>query len=264
MAWMAADVVSRESPNPLYRQVAEILVERISSGRLKPGDMTSELELMEEFDVSRITVRQAFDQLDREGQIFKVPGKGTFIAEPRKLEPQSALTSFTENMRALGMEPGHRTLLVEEVSAPAEVAQQLELGAGATVLHIDRLLLANGMPMAATDAYLPPWVYGRARDRFGVDDLDHRSMYEIIEEDCDVQMWKARETVECGQASADAGRLGLEEGALMLSVRRLTYTRENRPLEYTHLRYRSDLYRYQVELYRYGTQPLTPPAKTKS
>lgn len=253
------DTVLRESPHPLYQQVAEIVAGRIKSGRLQPGDMTSELEFMKEFGVSRITVRQAFDQLERESRIFRVQGKGTFIADFPKLQPQSALTSFSENMHALGLEPGHVTRAVAEVTAPPEVSQQLEIAAGATVLHIDRLLLANGMPMAVMDAFLPPWVYLKARAEFTVDLLDERSLYSILEGACGIQLWKARETVECGRAGDDSERLELSSDAPVLSVRRLTTTRERQPVEYVHLRYRSDLYRYQVELFRHGSQPLTPP-----
>lgn len=251
--------VTRDSPDPMYRQVAEILAGRIASGHLCPGDKTSELATMEEFGVSRVTIRQAFEQLEREGLIFRVPGKGTFIAEPRKLEPQSALTSFSENMIALGMEPGHDTLQVVELLAPADAASQLELGRGATVLHIERMLLANGTPMALMDAFLPHWVYSRGRDHFTVQQLNERSMYSIIEHDCGIQLWKARETVESAQAGTDAAPLGLEASALVLAVGRLTLTQDERPAEYTRLRYRADLYRYQVELYRHGAIPATPP-----
>ncbi len=255
------EAVSRTSPTPLYRQVAEILAGRIQSGRLQPGDMTTEQGFMQEFGISRITIRQAFGQLEREGRILKVPGKGTFITEPRKLQPQSALTSFSENMRALGMDPGHVTLDVQEITASSDVSEQLGLAAGVTVLHIDRLLLANGMPMAAMDAYLPGWVYTRARENFAIEQLNERSLYSIVEDDCGIQLWKARETVESALAGDDAKRLGLDPDDLMLSVRRLTTTRDKQPAEYTHLRYRSDLYRYQVELYRHGARPLTPPHK---
>ncbi|CAN5505115.1 GntR family transcriptional regulator [soil metagenome] len=246
----------RESAVPLYQQLAEAVIDRLDTGTLQPGSKTSELEMMSEFGVSRMTVRKAFDQLEGEGLILRVPGKGTFIAEPRKLEPQSALTSFSENMKALGMTPGHSTRTVEEVAAPLDVAQHLGIGTGVPVLHIDRLLLADGMSIAVMDAYLPQWVYRGVGIALFADHLDTKSMYSLIEEDCGVRMWKARETVECSVAGDDAQRLELTPESMVLSVRRLTVTQENRPAEYTHLRYRSDLYRYQVELYRNGVQPM--------
>jgi GntR family transcriptional regulator len=225
--------------------------------------MTSEQEIMDLLDVSRVTVRQAFDELDREGRILRVPGKGTFIAEPKKLEPQSALTSFSENMIALGMEPSRKTQSAEEVSASPEVAARLELTVGARVLHIDRLLLANGTPMAVMESYLPFWVYEKARSHFTIATLDRDSMYSLIEKTCGVTLWRARETVESAQAGEDAKRLDLDAGALTLSVHRLTTTQDGAPVEYTHLRYRGDLYRFQVELYRYGVVPVNPPRRSK-
>jgi GntR family transcriptional regulator len=249
-------LVQRGSPIPLYRQIRDVLARRIDGGHLERGAMTSEQELAAEFGVSRITVRQALEQLVREGRVLRVPGKGTFVSERRKLEPQSALTSFSENMQALGMVPGHRTLAVTEVPAGRDVADALRIEQDAPVLRIDRLLLADETPMALMRASLPNPVYRGARDRFTLSHLDRTSLYSILETEVGIALWKAKETVEAMRGTADdVELLGIGEDHPVLVVHRHTLDRDGRPVEYTQLRYRADLYRYQVELFR---QPAGP------
>jgi GntR family transcriptional regulator len=214
--------------------------------------MTSEQELATEFGVSRMTIRQALDHLVREGRMLRVQGKGTFVAEGRKLEPLSALTSFSENMRALGREPSYRILGVVEVPAPPEVAAHLALEPNALALRIVRLLIADEVPMALMRGYLPPWIYTAQPALFSPERLDQVSLYRTLEVELGIQLWKARETVEALTAGDDAERLELNPDDLLLVVHRHTLDIEARPVEYTQLRYRADLYRYQVELFRQG------------
>jgi GntR family transcriptional regulator len=245
-------VLSRASPVPLYRQVRHEIVRRIDDGRLVPGEMTTEQELSAEYGVSRITIRQALAELAREGRVLRVPGKGTFVADRPKLEPQSALTSFSENMEALGRRPSYRSIRVAEVPAAESVARALAVAPDAPVLRIERLLLADGIPMAVMRAHLPERTYGRDRALFSVERLARESLYRTLERDLSIQLWKARETVEAATADDDAEPLGLAPDDLLLVVHRHTLDRDANPVEYTQLRYRADLYRYQVELYRHG------------
>jgi GntR family transcriptional regulator len=246
------DQISRSSATPLYRQISQLIVRQIDEGQLEPGAMTSEQELAARYGVSRMTVRQAIDRLEREGRLFRVQGKGTFVAEPRKLEPQSALTSFSENMRALGKRPSYRTISVVEMPASADIARRLSVEANSKVLCISRVLLADDVPMALMRAYLPPWVYGDKRQLFSETRLNEVSLYETLEGELGIKLWKAKETVEAIAAGGDAGLLGLGRDALLLVVHRHSQDVLGRPVEYVQLRYRADLYRYQVELFRQG------------
>lgn len=248
-------MLSRASPVPLYRQVRHEIVRRIDDGRLVAGQMTTEQELTAEYGVSRITIRQALDELAREGLVVRVPGKGTFVADRPKLEPQSALTSFSENMAALGRRPSYRSMRVAEVPAAEPVARGLAVARDVLVLRIERLLLADGIPMAVMRAHLPERIYGRHRHLFEADRLERESLYVTLERDLSLQLWKARETVEAATAGDDAERLGLTPDDLLLVVHRHTLDRDAQPVEYTQLRYRADLYRYQVELYRTVLMP---------
>lgn len=255
---MTEGVLQRQSPLALHRQIRNILRSNIRSGLLKPGDVTSEQELATEFGVSRITIRAALARLAREGLVVRVPGRGTFIADLHKLEPQSALTSFSENMLALGKRPGHRTLAVGETVATTESAEVLQLEPGDPVLHIERLLLADDVPTALMTARLPPWVYGPMRGLFTAAELDRTSLYELLENKLGIDLWLAGETVEAQRAGADGKHLDVGPEDLLLVVERRTTNRHGQTVEFTQLRYRADLYRYQTRLYRHGSLPVAP------
>src|SRR5262247_1041326 len=102
--------IDPRSPVPKYFQLREILLDLIDSGEL-PLDtpIPSERELCRRHGLSRMTVRQALDHLVTEGRLYRVPGKGTFVARP-KIEMPLRLVSFTEDMRNRGLEPGARDL----------------------------------------------------------------------------------------------------------------------------------------------------------
>lgn len=242
--------ITRSSPVPLYRQIQRLIIQLIELGELVPDSMLSEQELARRFEVSRITTRQALGELEREGWVIRVQGKGTFVTERRKLEPLSALTSFSENMRALGMRPSYRTLGITVIPASAEVAGGLEVAVEEDVLRIERLLYADDIEMALMRAFLPRRIYELDSRPWTPERLDRTSMYRILEEDLGVSLWKAQETVEAVRADAEAEFMSIGRDDLILSVRRRTWDRESRPVEYTNLLYRADLYRYRVELFR--------------
>lgn len=245
-------MVVHGSPIPLYRQVKRAIATRLDNGSLSPGTRTSEHELSAEFGVSRITVRQALGELAREGRIFRVPGKGTFVAEARKVEPQSALTGFSENIAALGLRPSYRTLAVGEISASAEIIDALEIDED-SVLRVERVMFADETPMAVMTTYFPSRVFARARHLFDAERLNTTSLYSTLEHDLGIVLWKARETVEAAKAGDDADLLDLTRDDLLLVIHRRTLDRAGRPVEYMKARYRADLYRYNVELLRHTT-----------
>ena len=99
--------IDSESIVPLYKQLFHYLNSAIQNHEFKPGDrIPSENELAREFNISRVTIRRALQELAQQEKIVSVPGKGSFVLQP-KIEPLTALTSFSENMRAQGYEPSY-------------------------------------------------------------------------------------------------------------------------------------------------------------
>src|SRR5258708_7877086 len=113
----------------LYAQGQEHILERIRSGVWKEGDLIpTEMALVQQFGVARMTVRQALDRLIREGLLVRVRGRGTFVARPKIERELTRMHSFSDDMRARGMVPSSRLLGREVVPAPQLVSQSLLLG----------------------------------------------------------------------------------------------------------------------------------------
>ena len=243
--------LSRTDPVPLYQQLKNHLNKMILDGRLVPGQrLPSEKELQDQFGISRITVRQALQELTSEEKIVRVPGKGTFVLEP-KVEPLTALTSFSENMRAQGLEPSYRHAHVELITPPAKVGTVLGLGEAEKAVHIHRLMLADGIPMAIQDEFLPHSVYRCNPRLFTPEVLNVTSLYNLLERELDAPLVRAEEYVDASKASPDEAKLlEINAGDLVLVITRIAFTQDDTPLEYVKLIFRADCYRYRVELFR--------------
>ena len=140
-----------ERPVLKHIQVREYVRELIDG--CGPGTPApSERELVQRFGVARMTVRQAMDALVGEGLLERIPGRGTFVAEPRT-QP-GRLMSFTEEMGRRGMLAESQTIIARREKAGPGVARALNLTEGDPVIHWKRLRRADGVPMCIEDAYL--------------------------------------------------------------------------------------------------------------
>jgi GntR family transcriptional regulator len=132
-------------------QVREYVRALVSGGA--PGTPApSERELVQRFGVARMTVRQAMDALVVEGLLERIPGRGTFVARPRRVT--SRVIGFTEEMTRRGMLAESQTLLARREQAGPGVARALSLSEGDAVIHWRRLRRADAVPMCIEDAYL--------------------------------------------------------------------------------------------------------------
>jgi len=130
------------------REHVRTLVAGAAPGSAAP----SERELVQRFGVARMTVRQALDALVSEGLLERMPGRGTFVARPRR--SASRLTSYTEEMRRRGLLPESQTLLARREQAGPGVARALNITEGDAVIHWRRLRRGDGTPVCLEDAYL--------------------------------------------------------------------------------------------------------------
>ncbi|MFC6600901.1 GntR family transcriptional regulator [Ectobacillus funiculus] len=112
----------------MYYQLEEQIKKQIESGELQPGDMLpSEREYAELINVSRMTVRQAMNNLVDGGYLYRQKGRGTFVAEKKVEQELGSLTSFTEDMKARGLVPSSKLLSFEIIPAPEKIANQLQI-----------------------------------------------------------------------------------------------------------------------------------------
>ncbi|MDI7276760.1 MAG: GntR family transcriptional regulator [Anaerolineae bacterium] len=238
--------INRKSKLPLYQQLYEILRGLILARDWKPGDrIPSEPELVARYAVSRTTVRQVLDKLANEGLIVRQRGRGTYVAYPTVEKAMVRIVSFTEDMRERGFEPGTRVLSAELVPAPEEVAAPLQVPAGEELARLERLRLANGVPMSLEEAYLVHrYCAGVLRHDFSAVPLR-----ETLERDCGIRLVRARQAIRAISASARiAGLLQVRPKAALLFIERISYSQHDVPVEFLRIYYRGDRYSLYNEL----------------
>jgi GntR family transcriptional regulator len=235
---------------PRYSQLANILRDRIAGGELPAREpIPSERQLEKDYSVSRTTIRQAIDLLVRQGFLYREHGRGTFVS-PQKLQKGiSELTSFTEDMRRRGIEPGQKILGIEDIRPSESIRARLELPADCqSVVRIERLRLGDGIPMGLQTSYyaLPR---GEAITRQDLERVG--SVYRILQERFHLIPTEADETLEVTVAtSAEASLLQVRRGSPLLLSERTTYSQYRRVIEFVKILYRGDRYRYFAKLTR--------------
>lgn len=236
------------SPAPLYAQIKAHLRERILDGTYKPHDqMPSESEMIASFGVSRITVRQALNDLQNEGLIFRVHGKGTFVSSPKAFQDLGKLQGFGEAMRQMGHETYSRVLSLREVKPSPQVQEKLQLGKRDKVCELRRLRFLNREPISLDISY----VSTELGARLAKEDLATRDVFAIVENDFAIPLGHA--DVQIGSMVADenlASQLRVPDGSPVLFIERTTHTADGRPFDYEHLFYRGDAFTYKVRVER--------------
>jgi GntR family transcriptional regulator len=239
-------VLDPSSPVPLYYQMEQILLDRITKevavGRMFP----SEKELMQVFGVSRATVKKTFSNLVAKGLVQRRRALGTRVINQQITEDLARLSSFTEEMEKKGLRVSSEVLEVR-VKLPDEcVRHRLQLRENEKVLSICRLRgTSEFFPVVLLKSYIPAG--------FGIDPHEDfaSSLYQLLENKYKFPVEWADEEIYAGNATPDeAKHLGLKPGATILIMERVSYTRGNRPLEFVRGVYRSERYKYSIRLKR--------------
>lgn len=220
-------------------QVREYVRSLVAGGT--PGSPApSERELVNLFGVARMTVRQAMDALVVEGLLERIPGRGTFVARPRRTA--TPVMSYTEEMRRRGMLPESVTLLARREQAGPGVARALGITPGDAVIHWKRLRRADGLPMCVEDAYLnevllPGFLQGGMPTSLYLE-LATRGLRPTWVED----------NITADVASdEEAGHLEVEAGGAVLRQQRRAFA-EDRAVEVSRSAYRADRFTLRLQL----------------
>ena len=234
------------SPSPYYQQLYAILRKEIVDGRWLPGDMLpSETELIEQFEVSRITVRQALEMLVNDGLIFRRRGRGTFVAVPKIEQGLSRIVSFTEDMRRRGLHPGTEILAAGLESADQDVADKLQISEGEELVHIERLRLADAEPLSIEISHLVH------RYCPGVLDHDYAEvpLREQLAASYNIALVRAEQVIRAIAAPKEiADKLLVAAGSPLFYIERISYSQRDIPVEFLQLYYRGDRYTLFNEL----------------
>lgn len=236
--------VDKKSPIPAYFQLKNIILKRIQSGEYAPGSLIpSERDLGESFGISRMTVRQALNQLVLAGVLNREKGRGTFVSKS-KLE-QKNIMSFSEAVRQKGLVPSAKVLHFDRAEAEADIAEALGLKGGEQVYVLKRLRLASQVPIGIEEDFIP------VRYCPGLEKFDlTSSLYRLIKEEYSYSVHYVDNVVEASRPSKEEREsLDLSAGIPVIRITSVNYTESGIKLFYERAAFRSDEYKCSMRIY---------------
>lgn len=208
------------------------------------GKIPSERELIDEYYVSRSTVRQAIDALTREGTLEKKPGRGTFVVLKPINDWLGNLSSTSETIQRMGMDPGARLVHSEVVQLPEELQKSTGL---TEAVHFKRIRYADNIPMGVENNFYPTKL-GKKIKKY---DLNKVSLYDLLEQELGIRSLEADQVIRSEQINKeDAKLLEVAASTSMLIAERKLVDINGNFVEYEHASYRSDMYSFNIKLSR--------------
>ncbi|WP_158895458.1 GntR family transcriptional regulator [Amycolatopsis anabasis] len=243
-----ADLRIQRGHRSATAQLAEKIKTLIVKQQLPPGArLPTEKELIEESGLSRITVRAAVGALESAGWVVRKQGLGTFVSEPLDQELSSGVRTITEVLLDQGVTPRIEVMSFGVESSSAYVERTL---GEPEVLTIRRRYSDGEQPLALVTIHLPTRVQDAAEPLRSAEPATETT-YTMWEQRLGTRIAEARHEIHAAGASADvAAALGVDEGAPVLVLDRVSYDHGNRPLEVVVFHYRPDRYGFSVTLPR--------------
>lgn len=235
------------SPLPLHFQIRSIIKSELTKGLLadRHGKIPTEKKLSERFKVSRITIRAALENLENEGVVNRVRGRGTFINANRLEKWTGQLLGFAETIESAGFKPGAQTLeygIKKNLDSKIKEELQIESAWG-----IKRLRFADNYPIAVEHRYFPIDL----GLEFEKNNLNKLLIYKYLEEKLDINLSDGKQTISALNANKDNSELlNISKGSALLFVQRLTCSENGRRIEFLKAYYRPEFFQYIVELKR--------------
>lgn len=245
---MNVPIIDQNNPLPLYHQLKDILKRKIINEEWPVGSLIpTELELIQEYQVSRTTVREAVLELVNQGLLHKKQGKGTIVTSAKVEERLGSLTGFAEEILGKGLKHSARLLSSEFKKNRYYEISQLGLNEGDSVFFIDRIRLADNEPIAYERSCWPEEIGKLLLN----EDLNAIAFYKVLEEKHGIILKEANETIHAVNATQhEAELLSVSSGEALLERRRVSYDVTGKAIEYTKTKYRNDKYSYKVHLQR--------------
>lgn len=230
--------------SPIYIQIHNDIKRAIEAGKWAVGDrIPSERELSRNFDVSRMTLRQAIQTLVDEGILERQVGSGTYVANQKVQEKMSGVTSFTDLMLTQGKQPTSKTISYHVMNPSLSEAEKLKLNEDNQVLRMERIRYGDDVPICFEVATVPEKL---------VDGLSKKevtsSLYRALEDKKQLSPGKAQQTVSAMSASERiAEYLSIKRGDAILRLRQVTYLQDGTPFEYVRTQYVGERFEFYLE-----------------
>ncbi len=230
--------------SPVYIQIHNDIKRSIESGKWSVGDrIPSERELAVEFNVSRMTLRQAIQTLVEEGILERFVGSGTFVANQKVQEKMSGVTGFTDVMLAQGKKPSSKTVSYHVMSPSLSEAEKLKLKDGDQVLRMERIRYGDGTPISFEVATIPATIVeGLSKPEVT------ESLYRTLETKKNMIPGRAKQNVSASLASERIAEfLDIKRGDAILRLWQISYLQDGTPFEYVRTQYVGERFEFYLE-----------------
>lgn len=238
-------MLNRETSQPLYAQARDILLERIESEEYLPNTkIPSESELCAEFGISRMTVRSVITELVRDGRLYRIQGKGTFVAEPKITASGTGYVGMREQLEEMGYEVNTEIVELVSMSCPPSIAKKMNLPAGEMVYKLTRLRRVKNVPFSIHTSYIPM----RRCEDLDKKDLCSEQLCAILSSEYGLKRASVSETLESVLATdLEAELLGIKRGYPLLLLRDKIYNSRGELFEYSSVVFRGDKIKIRLQ-----------------
>lgn len=238
--------IDHKSPIPLHIQAEGLLRELISKEEYRNGKLLPrEVDLSEQLSISRNTLRQAINTLVNEGLLIRKKGVGTTVAPPRVLSEARNWLSFSQEMKAMGLEVHNFEHHLLWSFPTNEMASFFNIAPEHRILWLRRLRGKRDLPFVFFVSAFNPKIGLTGNEDF------NRPLYEILEKDYGVVVRRSKEEVSAARADDFiAGKLEINPGDPILIRKRFVYDVNDQPVEYNLGYYRADSFTYTIEFIR--------------
>jgi|LGOV01.1.fsa_nt_gb GntR family transcriptional regulator len=232
---------------PKYLVVKNDMINHIENGTYGEDTLIpSERELMEMYDVSRITVRRALEELSNAGFLYRVHGKGTFVKGDRHTQNLFSLVSCTEDIKSMGMVPSRLVVKMNIKHASSRKRNKLNLNTNDQVFNLARIYYADNEPVNYTNTYLPHKYFPGIE----MNDFANHSLYKVLENDYGVEVTTATRAVEAVSSNEEVSKyLSIPLGTPLILFSTVTFGLVNGrevPIEYFDCYYHTSQFKFYI------------------
>lgn len=228
---------------PAYIRIHDAIKKEIDGGVWEIGQrLPSERDLADDYEVSRMTLRQAITLLVEEGILERRVGSGTYVASHRVQEKMRGTTSFTEIVRSQGKTPSSQLISYQRKPANETEIQQLQLKATDTVVRMERVRFADNVPLVFEVASIPE----KLIQSFNQEDITEHFFQTLT--DNGYEIGKSQQTIYAKNASERVTNyLKVPKNHAVLALTQVSYFTDGRPFEYVHSQYVGDRFEFYLE-----------------
>lgn len=236
-------MLERNTPVPLYQQLRDILLKKIDAGTWEPNErIPSENELSLEYGLSRMTVRAVLSELVKEGLLYRVQGKGTYVSD-KVLTLGPSYIGIRQQLEEMGYRVTTKTLECGLITCSQSVALNLELEKGDEVFMIKRLRYIKEEPISLHISYINP----NYSEKLTPELLEKEQLCVILNKEYGVTRKKVTETLESVAAKEEETILGVESGHPLLLLQDVIFDAEGKPYEFTKVVFRGDKVKIKLQ-----------------